>query len=57
LKQQLYEVIENAPSADKIEANIKARYFVDADEAFFNVCEKELSKVNTFYSGIRTIPN
>lgn len=51
MKQLLYETVENVPPADKTDADMLTRYFVDADEAFFSSCEKELSKVNTFYSG------
>lgn len=53
LKQQLYDTVEQVPPADKTDAVTLARYFVDADETFFSNCEKELSKVNIFYSGTR----
>lgn len=28
------------------------RYYAKFEEKFFQTCEKELSKINTFYSGI-----
>lgn len=51
LKQQLYKTVEQTPLADKTDSNAIAHYFLESDETFFNACEKELSKVNIFYSG------
>lgn len=30
------------------------RYYAKFEEKFFQTCEKELAKINTFYSGTRT---
>lgn len=47
----LYASIEQAPSAEVVEPEILTRYFVTFDEQFFHYCDKELTKINTFYSG------
>lgn len=47
----LYAAVEKAPSAELIEPDILTRYFAKFDEQFFSYCDKELTKINTFYSG------
>lgn len=48
----LYSAIEQAPSAELVEADFLTRYFATFDEQFFHYCDKELAKINTFYSGL-----
>lgn len=47
----LYSAIEQAPSAELVEPDYLTRYFSTFDEQFFHYCDKELAKINTFYSG------
>lgn len=47
----LYNAIEQAPSAELVEPEFLTRYFATFDEEFFHYCDKELTKINTFYSG------
>lgn len=47
----LYSATEQAPSAELVEPDYLARYFSTFDEQFFHYCDKELAKINTFYSG------
>lgn len=47
----LYNAIEQAPSAELVEPDFLTRYFATFDEQFFHRCDKELAKINTFYSG------
>lgn len=49
----LYAAVEQAPSAELVEPEILTRYFAKFDEQFFSYCDKELTKINTFYSGIK----
>lgn len=51
MKAMLYSSIEQAPSAELIDADVLARYYATFDEQFFHYCDKELAKINTFYSG------
>lgn len=48
----LYAAVEQAPSAEVVEPEILSRYFAKFDEQFFSYCDKELTKINTFYSGM-----
>lgn len=48
----LYAAVEQAPSAEVVEPDILTRYFAKFDEQFFSYCDKELTKINTFYSGL-----
>lgn len=48
----LYNGIEQAPSAELVEPEFLTRYFTTFDEQFFSYCDKELAKINTFYSGL-----
>lgn len=51
MKALLYAAVEQAPAADITESHILERYFNKFDEQFFHYCDKELAKINTFYSG------
>lgn len=46
----LYNAIEASPSAELADPEILTRYFAKFDEQFFNYCDSELAKINTFYS-------
>ena len=50
LKSQLYQAQEEAPSAEVVGEEILRRYYARFDENFLVQCEKELSKINTFFS-------
>jgi SPX domain protein involved in polyphosphate accumulation len=50
MKAMLYAAVEQAPSAELVEPEILTRYFAKFDEQFFSYCDKELTKINTFYS-------
>ncbi|GAB0090413.1 xenotropic and polytropic retrovirus receptor 1 [Sergentomyia squamirostris] len=50
MKTMLYEAIEQSPSAELVDPDILTRYFTKFDEQFFHYCDKELTKINTFYS-------
>lgn len=52
----LYSAIEQAPSAELVEPDFLTRYFATFDEQFFHYCDKELAKINTFYSGLYSCP-
>lgn len=51
MKAMLYLAIEEAPSAEVTEPEYVTRHFKNFDEHFFHYCDKELKKINTFYSG------
>lgn len=46
----IYQAVEEAPAVDSVEEDILKRHFANFDESFFNYCDKELKKINTFYS-------
>lgn len=48
----LYAAVEQAPSPEVTEADVITRYYARFDEQFFRVCDKELAKINTFFSGV-----
>lgn len=48
----LYLAIEEAPSSECVEPEHVTRHFKNFDEHFFHYCDRELKKINTFYSGI-----
>ncbi|XP_014486128.1 PREDICTED: xenotropic and polytropic retrovirus receptor 1-like isoform X2 [Dinoponera quadriceps] len=50
MKALLYVAVEQAPSADVSETHVLESYFSKFDEKFFQYCDKELTKINTFYS-------
>ncbi|KAJ8038923.1 Xenotropic and polytropic retrovirus receptor 1-like [Holothuria leucospilota] len=49
LKDLLYQATENAPQPDDYGEQQISRYFAKFEEKFFQYCEKELSKINTFF--------
>lgn len=51
MKSMLYAAVEQAPSAELVEPEVVRRYFAKFDEKFFHYCDKELAKINTFFSG------
>lgn len=51
MKAMLYIAVEEAPSAEIVEPDELRRHFATFDEVFFHYCDKELKKINTFYSG------
>ncbi|XP_077506786.1 solute carrier family 53 member 1 [Amblyomma americanum] len=50
MKTMLYGAVERAPSAEVVEQSVITRYLASFDEDFFQYCDKELAKINTFYS-------
>ncbi|KAK3886195.1 hypothetical protein Pcinc_009654 [Petrolisthes cinctipes] len=50
MKAMLYAAVEQAPSPEVTEADVITRYYARFDEQFFRVCDKELAKINTFFS-------
>ncbi|KAL1117232.1 hypothetical protein AAG570_004558 [Ranatra chinensis] len=50
MKQMLYAAVEQSPDVDTVEPDVLTRYFAKFDEQFFHYCDKELAKINTFYS-------
>lgn len=49
MKDMLYQAQEQAPSEEVTDESIIQRYFARFDENFFQVCDKELAKINTFF--------
>lgn len=52
MKAMIYLAVEEAPSSEFVDNAEVTRHFMNFDEHFFNYCDKELKKINTFYSGI-----
>ncbi|XP_032679557.1 xenotropic and polytropic retrovirus receptor 1 homolog [Odontomachus brunneus] len=50
MKAMLYTAMEEAPSAESVEPEVISRHFASFDEIFFTFCDRELKKINTFYS-------
>ncbi|XP_058806050.1 xenotropic and polytropic retrovirus receptor 1 homolog [Phymastichus coffea] len=50
MKAMLYAAVEEAPSAESVEPEVITRHFASFDEVFFTFCDRELKKINTFYS-------
>ncbi|XP_055376892.1 xenotropic and polytropic retrovirus receptor 1 [Condylostylus longicornis] len=50
MKAMLYASVEQSPSAELVDPEVVTRYFAKFDEKFFHYCDKELAKINTFYS-------
>jgi len=50
MKMMLYAAVEQAPSQEVVEEEVSQRYFASFDEKFFTHCDKELTKINTFYA-------
>ncbi|XP_072429502.1 solute carrier family 53 member 1-like [Chiloscyllium punctatum] len=49
-KEMLYTAQDQAPSLEVTDQDTVKRYFAKFEEKFFQCCEKELAKINTFYS-------
>ncbi|XP_053326359.1 xenotropic and polytropic retrovirus receptor 1 [Spea bombifrons] len=49
-KEMLYAAQDQAPSVEVTDEDTVKRYFAKFEEKFFQTCEKELAKINTFYS-------
>ncbi|XP_074078274.1 solute carrier family 53 member 1 isoform X1 [Macrotis lagotis] len=49
-KEMLYSAQDQAPSMEVTDEDTVKRYFAKFEEKFFQTCEKELAKINTFYS-------
>jgi SPX domain protein involved in polyphosphate accumulation len=49
MKDMLYEAQEQAPSPEVTDSSTIQRYFARFAEKFFQFCDKELSKINTFF--------
>lgn len=47
----LYAAIEQVPAPEQVDPDSLSRYYAKFDEKFFSFCDKELAKINTFYSG------
>ncbi|KAE9535948.1 hypothetical protein AGLY_007849 [Aphis glycines] len=50
MKEMLYKIIEEAPSVESTDPENLHRRFIQFDEHFLQYCEKELAKINVFYS-------
>lgn len=50
MKAMIYQAVEEAPAVDSVEEDILKRHFANFDESFFNYCDMELKKINTFYA-------
>eukprot|EP00069_Balaena_mysticetus_P021990 bmy_14073T0 len=51
-KDMLYSAQDQAPSVEVTDEDTVKRYFAKFEEKFFQTCEKELAKINTFYSDV-----
>ncbi|XP_054906591.1 xenotropic and polytropic retrovirus receptor 1a [Poeciliopsis prolifica] len=49
-KEMLYSAQDQAPSVEVTDEDTVKRYYAKFEERFFQNCEKELLKINTFYS-------
>lgn len=49
MKELLYEAQEQAPSSEVTDQSTIQRFFARFDEKFFQFCDKELAKINTFF--------
>ena len=50
LKEMMYSAQDLAPSIEVTDEDTVKRYHAKSEERFFQICEKELAKINTFYS-------
>lgn len=50
MKEKLYEAVEEAPSPEMASEELLQQHFARFDESFFLYCDKELLKINTFFS-------
>ena len=51
MKAMLYAAVEKAPSAEVVDEEDVQRYYAGFDEHFLHFCDRELKKINTFFSG------
>ncbi|KAL4219184.1 Xenotropic and polytropic retrovirus receptor 1 [Mactra antiquata] len=49
MKDMIYQAQEQAPSEEVTDESNIQRYFARFDENFFQFCDKELAKINTFF--------
>lgn len=49
MKDMIYQAQEQAPSEEVTDEGTIQRYFARFDENFFQFCDKELAKINTFF--------
>ena len=47
----LYTCVEQAPSDELEDREVIKQHFGKFEEKFFNFCDKELLKINTFFAG------
>lgn len=50
MKEMIYNSVEEAPSAEATDQELISRYFAKVEENFFQYSDKELLKINTFFS-------
>uniref|UniRef100_A0A4W3GEL3 Xenotropic and polytropic retrovirus receptor 1 homolog n=1 Tax=Callorhinchus milii TaxID=7868 RepID=A0A4W3GEL3_CALMI len=50
LKKMLHVAQEQAPVSEVTEPSVIQRYYTSLEERFFQISEKELTKINTFYA-------
>lgn len=50
MKDKLYDAVEEAPSPEMSSEELLQHHFARFDESFFLYCDKELLKINTFFS-------
>lgn len=50
MKEMLYGATETAPSTEVSEMDVLKQYFSRFEENFFQFCDRELTKINTFFS-------
>lgn len=50
MKDKLYEAVDGVPSEEIFDADVIRAYFGRFDEKFFQYCDVELRKINTFFS-------
>ena len=46
----LYLAMEEAPDSEVVEPDVLQRYYAHFDEKFFTFCQKELDKIDIFFS-------
>jgi len=50
MKSMMYAAMEAAPSMETVDDDERVRHYAMFDETFFSFCDKELTKINTFYA-------
>lgn len=48
----LYKAIKEAPSPETSSPDMIIQYFTSFGQVFFTQCDEELTKINSFFSGI-----